>query len=60
MDDDEWAEPVDCEEEIEEDAVSLQKQMLPVLHNMHNLCVKLHNMTFCREQCVNILNTLKG
>ena len=63
VDDDECAEPVDCEEEIEEDAVSLQKQMLPVLHNMHNLCVKLHNssaMTFCREQCVNILNTLKG
>ena len=55
------AEPEDDVKE-EADVVSLQKQMLPLLHNMHSLCAKLHYsdaMTFCREQCVNILNKLK-
>ena len=47
---------------VKADAVSLQKQMLPVLHNTHKLYAKLHYssaMTFCREQCVDILNKLK-
>mgnify|MGYP003418437339 CR=1 FL=1 len=50
------------DEEEEADVVSLQKQMLPLLHNMHSLWAKLHYsdaMTFCREQCVNIINKLK-